>query len=174
VFGLSVRHLPVRDVHHVTAGTEIVLVLSVVPRCGAGPRDRREYRQRHRGKSEHRGNASRKEPVEDCLAVLEEEPDDRDSHDEGDHDAELLNPCRDRRQQKAHDIRYAARKRRLDSDGIERGVVRQLQYRADHINQRSRSDYRGAVRETCIELWNSPPIGPFNCPCTPCEAAGNP
>ena len=111
VLGLSVRHLPVRNVHHVTAGTKIVLVLGVIPRCGTGPRDRREDRQRHRGKSEHRGNASRKKPVEDCLAVLEEEPDDRESDDEGDYDAQLLNPCRDCRQKKAHDIRYTARKR---------------------------------------------------------------
>lgn len=129
----------------------------------------------------------REKPVEDCLAVLEQEPDDRERHNEGDYDAKLLQPCRNCRQEKAHDVRYSARKRGLDSDRIERGVVRLLQCRqrgartgddlricADHIIQRNRSNYRGAVRETCIDLLNSPPIGPFNCPCSLREAAGNP
>jgi hypothetical protein len=178
VLALSVRHLSIRDVHHVTAGTEIVLVLRVIPRCGTSPCDCGEDRKSHRGKSQHCRNASREKPVEDCLTMLEEKPDDRDGDNESDHDAQLLNPCRNCGQKKAHDIRYTARKRRLDSHGIERGVVRQLQQRecADHIIQRNRSDYRGAkaVRETCIELLSSPPIGPFNCPCTPGEAAGNP
>jgi hypothetical protein len=129
VLALATRHLLVGGIHHVASVTEFVRMLRVIPGGSSGDRRAGDDDDPDRRDCESHRPGARRKPASNAPAIPEEQPQNRESDNDGENGTADLHPLRNGAEKKAHNRRDATGQKRFHPHRIHRCGVHLLKRR---------------------------------------------